>query len=273
MIRPMPFCPSFEPCANDTPVQVRTSRPRIQNGGGLLPSGALYSAGIAHHGLQRRAAAARQHEADERREQQRLADARAPGPSRRRSCRAARAISWFISPTPMIEPISVCELDAGSPSYQVPRFQMIAAISSANTIAKPGAAADLQDQLDRQQRDDAERDRAARDQHAEEVPAARPDDREMRRQRVRVDHGGDRVRGVVETVDELEAERDQQRDAEQHEGADGEVCSPDWPMSLEMLNAIRSARARAPAGRRHSRTAGYVRRSPECSRRTKQVDS
>ena len=69
----------------------------------------------------------------------------------------------------MIEPISVCELDAGRPSYQVPRFQMIAAISSANTIAKPALGADLQDQLDRQQRDDAVGDRAARRQHAEEV--------------------------------------------------------------------------------------------------------
>ena len=37
----------------------------------------------------------------------------------------------------MIEPIKVWELDAGRPKYQVPRFQMIAAISSANTIAKP----------------------------------------------------------------------------------------------------------------------------------------
>ena len=37
----------------------------------------------------------------------------------------------------MIDPISVCELEAGSPKYQVPRFQMIAPMSSANTIAKP----------------------------------------------------------------------------------------------------------------------------------------
>src|SRR3954462_8483071 len=37
----------------------------------------------------------------------------------------------------MIEPISVCEEEAGRPKYQVPRFQRIAAISSANTIAKP----------------------------------------------------------------------------------------------------------------------------------------
>ena len=37
----------------------------------------------------------------------------------------------------MTEPMSVCELDDGSPKYQVPRFQMIAAVSSANTMAKP----------------------------------------------------------------------------------------------------------------------------------------
>ena len=37
----------------------------------------------------------------------------------------------------MIEPINVCELEAGSPNHHVPRFQIIAATSSANTIAKP----------------------------------------------------------------------------------------------------------------------------------------
>src|SRR5262249_61398405 len=49
----------------------------------------------------------------------------------------AALTSWFAIPTPMIDPISVCELDEGRPKYQVPRFQMIAAVSSANTIAKP----------------------------------------------------------------------------------------------------------------------------------------
>ena len=47
------------------------------------------------------------------------------------------AMSWLAMPTPMIEPISVCELDEGSPKYHVPRFQMMAATSSANTMAKP----------------------------------------------------------------------------------------------------------------------------------------
>ena len=46
-------------------------------------------------------------------------------------------ISALATPTPMIEPISVCEDEAGRPSHQVPRFQMMAAIKSANTMANP----------------------------------------------------------------------------------------------------------------------------------------
>src|ERR1700731_346072 len=49
-----------------------------------------------------------------------------------RPCSSALAM-----PTPMTEPIRVCELEAGRPKDQVPRFQMIAAINSANTMAKP----------------------------------------------------------------------------------------------------------------------------------------
>ena len=36
-ISPIPFCPSFEPCAKLTPPQVASSTPRIQIGG-LSPS-------------------------------------------------------------------------------------------------------------------------------------------------------------------------------------------------------------------------------------------
>ena len=43
----------------------------------------------------------------------------------------------FIIPTPMIEPIRACELEAGRPRYQVAKFQMIAASKSASTIAMP----------------------------------------------------------------------------------------------------------------------------------------
>ncbi len=41
MMSPIPFCPSFDPCAKLTPVQVRTSVPRIHHGGALPFSGAL----------------------------------------------------------------------------------------------------------------------------------------------------------------------------------------------------------------------------------------
>src|SRR5208282_2906949 len=44
IISPMPFWPSFDPCAKLTPVQVSTSSARIQNGGGSVPTGASYSA-------------------------------------------------------------------------------------------------------------------------------------------------------------------------------------------------------------------------------------
>ena len=96
---------------------------------------------------------------------------------------------------------------------------MIAAINSAKTIAKPALAADLQDQFDRQQRDDAERDRARGHENAEEIEEARPEHGDVCRQRVRVDHGRDGVGSVVEAVDEFEAERDQQRHAQEQEGA------------------------------------------------------
>ena len=39
----------------------------------------------------------------------------------------------------MIEPIRVWELEEGRPRYQVPRFQMMAAISSAKTMANPAS--------------------------------------------------------------------------------------------------------------------------------------
>ena len=43
MIRPMPFWPSFEPCAKDTPPQVRIRMPRIHHGGAAPALGSWYS--------------------------------------------------------------------------------------------------------------------------------------------------------------------------------------------------------------------------------------
>ena len=43
------------------------------------------------------------------------------------------------TPTPMIEPMSVWELEAGRPKNQVPRFQRIAESRSEKTMANPAA--------------------------------------------------------------------------------------------------------------------------------------
>ena len=50
--------------------------------------------------------------------------------------------TWFgrselARPTPTMAPMSVCELEAGNPKYQVPRFHKMAPRSSARTMASP----------------------------------------------------------------------------------------------------------------------------------------
>ena len=53
MIKPMPFWPSLEPCANDTPVQVSTSNPRIHHGGGFPAFGRFVQFLVFHQCAQR----------------------------------------------------------------------------------------------------------------------------------------------------------------------------------------------------------------------------
>ncbi len=118
----------------------------------------------------------------------------------------------------MMEPIRVCELDEGRPKYQVPKFHRIAAMSKRKHHGEAGAAAHLQNQFDRQQRDDAERDGAGRDQHAQKIERSGPNDREVGRHGIRINDGGDRIGGVVKSIDELESQRDHQGDAEQDVG-------------------------------------------------------
>src|SRR5450830_293133 len=136
MIRPMPLGPSLEPWANDTPVQVSTSRARIQNGGGLWPLGSSYRARFltkARRASSSRAAQPKPTRGDSSSEYPTLvawAQSTPLVPSR--PCMRALA-----TPTPMIEPIRVCEDEAGRPSHQVPRFHRMAAINSAKTMAKP----------------------------------------------------------------------------------------------------------------------------------------
>src|ERR1700730_14161827 len=137
MMRPMPFWPSFEPCAQLTPVQVNTNKPRINSGGGRLPSGSLNNEGIGISVLAiniSKAAALNPINGENSNDCPIFAawlqsTPLVPVP--------LTAINWFMRPTPMMEPINVWELEDGRPKYHVPRFQRMAAISSANTMAKP----------------------------------------------------------------------------------------------------------------------------------------
>ena len=59
-------------------------------------------------------------------------------------------------PTPMIEPISVCELEAGKPEPPGAEIPDDRGDQQREDHREARAAADLQNQLDRQQRNDAE---------------------------------------------------------------------------------------------------------------------
>src|ERR1700738_1865806 len=112
--------------------------PRIHHGGGWSPLGSANSAGVACCSTilstnKSSAASAKPNSGDSNRALPILVacDQSTPEvPLRPRS-------SALVMPTPMIDPIRVCELEAGRPKYQVPTFQMMAAIKSANTMAKP----------------------------------------------------------------------------------------------------------------------------------------
>ena len=86
-----------------------------------------------------------------------------------------------------------------------------------------GAGADLQDQFDGEEGNDAEGDGAGGGDDAGEIPEAGPDDGDLRIHRVGVDDGGDGVGGVVEAVDEFEGESDEKRDAQENVGPRGEM--------------------------------------------------
>src|SRR5271168_4878559 len=136
MMRPMPFWPSFEPWKKLTPVQVRISSPRIHQGGGSLPLGASYSALSlmnAFMAISSMPATKKPTMGDSTRDFPMFAAC----PQSTPLVPVFTDINWLAMPTPIIEPIMVCELEAGRPNHQVPRFQMMAATSSANTMAKP----------------------------------------------------------------------------------------------------------------------------------------
>jgi hypothetical protein len=131
MIRPMPFWPSFEPCAKLTPVQVSSRTERIRQGGGALPLGARWRSRLRIRSRARASTAAAPMKPIIG-EVTRANTVSSTLPQFTPSPKPWPAISEFIRP---IEPIKVCELDAGRPRYQVPTFQMMADSSSAMTMA------------------------------------------------------------------------------------------------------------------------------------------
>src|ERR1700730_12735620 len=211
MMRPMPFLPSLEPCANDTPVQVRISRQRIQNGGGVFFFGSLYSAGTRTTSFMTYSSKPARMKPTSGENSSDFPTASA-WPQSTPDVPDGPCIIWFISPTPITEPISVWELDEGIPSAEVPDDR---GDQQREHHREALRCADAQNQLHRQQLQDAERNRAARHQHAEKIPCARPDDREIRRERMRIDDGGDGIGRIVETIYEFEPKRDHQCNAEQ----------------------------------------------------------
>ena len=132
---PMPFWPSFDPCAKLTPVHVRIRTPRIHGGGGSALVGSAEKRGVA--GDERATAAAdrprKNPTSGEMREG--VADLARLRPV---DAAGARSRQYLIG-----EADADDRADQGGassrlkPLHHVPRFQMIAPMSSANTIAKP----------------------------------------------------------------------------------------------------------------------------------------
>ena len=102
----------------------------------------------------------------------------------------------------MIEPMSVCELEAGNPTTTCPGSKGWPKPASKDH-GETGARSHLQDQLDRQQRDDSERHRAGRKQHPDQIPHTRPHHGNVWLQRVGIDHRSHSIGGIVESIDEL----------------------------------------------------------------------
>ncbi len=115
----------------------------------------------------------------------------------------------------------MCELEAGRPRPPGGQVPENGSDEQSEDHGEAGALADLEDEFDRQQGDDREGDGAGAEQYSDEVHDAGVDDGDVGLERVGVDAGRDGVGGVVEAVDELEAEGDEQRDAEQNEGEHG----------------------------------------------------
>ena len=132
-------------------------------------------------------------------------------------------------PAPSRPPTSACELEDGMPPIQVTTFQTIAPMSAAEH--HPG--------VDDARLDDALADRLgdveAEEQEGDEVEERRPQHRVARAQHARRDDGRDRVRGVVQPVQEIEQQGDEDQPDEQGEADDDGVHARPQTCSVTML--------------------------------------
>ena len=210
-MRPMPFWPSLEPWANDTPVQVGDERAADPPRRRLIALRRLIERRIADDELQRQEQQGSGDKAEQRREQQRVADLGRLGPidaggavlsvhqrigdadaDDRADQRMRARCGQAEIPGPEIpDDRRHQQREHHGEAGAAPTCRIN---STGSSEMMPNATAPLDD-------DDAE-----------EIEEAGPDHGDRRRQRVCVDHRGDGIGGVVEAVDELEAERDQQSD-------------------------------------------------------------
>ena len=206
---PIPFCPSFEPCAKLTPVHVKRSRHRIQNGGGWGPFRRGVQALVRDDRLGDEKEQRGGDEADDGREKERLADVAGLAPvdaARRGALGRHQLVHDAHAEDRSDERMRARGRQSEPPGPEIPHDGRG---EEREHHREPGAAPHLKNELHRQERDDSERHCARRDEHADEVPRPRPHDREVRLERVRIDDGGHRVGGIVKAVHELEAERDE----------------------------------------------------------------
>lgn len=110
----------------------------------------------------------------------------------------------------------MCELEAGIPKYQVPRFQVMAAASSEDH-GQAVSGVHIDQQLYWQQVHDGIGHPDTAEQNAKEVEHAGEEHGEVRRHGFGIDDGSYRVGGVMKAIDELEGEHEGQGEQQAHQ--------------------------------------------------------
>ena len=218
-MRPMPFWPSLEPWKKLTPVQVRTRRPRIQGGGGLSFSGARVELGPADELLGQEQQQPGTDEADDGRDEERGPDLFGLGP--------IDALAEFVAAVEhrvgeahthdgTDEGVRARGREPEVPGAEVPDD---GGDEQCEHHRESRARADIHHQLHREERQDREGHGAGGGEDAEKVPDAGPHHGDGGLQGVGIDDGGHGVGRVVKAVDELEAEREAEREQQEDAGS------------------------------------------------------